>query len=51
MRLRRQAGQPHPALLLYETTTQKSSFSHEAISAAVFQIPAGFTKVDATLPN
>ena len=32
--------------VLYETTTQKSDFSHESVPPAVFQIPAGFTKVD-----
>jgi hypothetical protein len=35
--------------VLYETTTQKSDFSHEAIPAGAFQIPAGYTKVDSSL--
>ena len=35
--------------VLYETTTQKSDFSQEAIPAGAFQIPAGYTKVDSSL--
>jgi len=37
--------------VLYETTTQKSDFSHEAIPSTVFLIPAGFTKVDSSVAN
>jgi hypothetical protein len=43
-------GAPAPSsAVLYETTTQKSDFSQEAIPAGAFQIPAGFSKVDSSL--
>ena len=35
--------------VMYETTTQKSDFSHESIPASVFQVPSGFKKVDSPL--
>jgi hypothetical protein len=40
------AGSTAPAsAVLYETTTQKSGFSTDAIPATAFQVPAGFTQV------
>jgi hypothetical protein len=37
--------------VLFESTTQKSNFSSDAISVTAFQIPAGFAKVDAAFPG
>ena len=37
--------------VLYETTTQKSDFSQEAIPAGAFQVPAGYAKVDSSFVN
>jgi hypothetical protein len=45
-------GAPAPSsAVLYETTTQKSDFSQEAIPAAAFQVPAGYAKVDSSYVN
>jgi len=37
--------------VLYEMTTQKSGFSQEPLAAALFQIPAGYRKVDLPAPS
>jgi hypothetical protein len=35
--------------VLYESTSQTSNFSQEPVSATLFQLPAGFKKVDSPL--
>ena len=42
------AAQPGNSVL-YESTSQKSDFSGEAVSAAQFQVPPGFKKLDSAL--
>jgi hypothetical protein len=40
------SGSAAPAsAVLYETTTQKSGFSADAVPGSAFQVPAGFTQV------
>ena len=43
-----EAAQPTNAVL-YESTSQKSDFSHDSVSPTVFQVPAGFKQVDSAL--
>lgn len=45
---RSNAAQPDNTVL-YESTSQKSDFSGEAVSAALFQVPPGFKKLDSAL--
>jgi hypothetical protein len=40
--------QPGSSVVLMEMTMQKSNFSPEAVPASVFQVPAGFAKVDSS---
>ena len=35
--------------VLYESTSQKSDFSHDSVSPTLFQVPAGFKQVDSPL--
>jgi hypothetical protein len=42
------AAQPTNTVL-YESTSQKSDFSREAVSATLFQLPAGFKQVDSAM--
>jgi hypothetical protein len=43
-----ESAQPTNAVL-YESTSQKSDFSHDSVSPTLFQVPAGFKQVDSPL--